>query len=142
MTDPQPDPERRPGPDGESDLEAPSPPVVDDAWGRLELADGRTFKDAKLWPGGARAWDWRETGTGHTQGIQPADVDELLEHGAEVVVLSRGRVKALKVPAETVARVEAAGAVAEVLPTGRALARYEALRAEGRAVGALIHSTC
>ncbi len=119
-----------------------SPEIVAESWGRLELEDGRVFKDGKLWPGGGREWDWRETGTGHRAGIQPADVDELLEHGAEVVLLTRGRVKALKVPEETVARVRAAGAEAEVLPTGEALKRYAELRAEGRAVGALIHSTC
>jgi hypothetical protein len=119
-----------------------SPEIVAESWGRLELADGRTFKDAKLWPGGAREWDWRETGTGHTAGIQPADVDELLEHGAEVVILTRGRAKALRVPEATIDRVRGAGAEAEVLPTAAALARYEELRRGGCAVGALIHSTC
>ena len=49
-----------------------------------------SLKDAKLYPGGARAWDWRETGTRHDPGIQPTDVAELLDHGAEVVVLSTG----------------------------------------------------
>lgn len=48
------------------------------------------FKDAKIFPGGAREWDWRETGTRHAPGIQPADVQELIEHGAKAVVLSRG----------------------------------------------------
>ena len=52
------------------------------------LGEGRDFK---LWPGGGRPWDWRETGTEHHPGIQPADVAELLENGAEIVVLSRGR---------------------------------------------------
>ena len=47
-------------------------------------------KDAKLYPGGARAWDWRETGTRHRPGIQPADVAELVEHGAMTVILSTG----------------------------------------------------
>ncbi len=118
-----------------------SPRIASSAWGRIELEDGRTFKDAKLWPGGGREWDWRETGTGHRPGIQPADVDELLEHGAEVVILSRGRTRALTVPDETVARVEAAGAEAVVLPTGAAIERYNELREE-RAVGGLFHSTC
>lgn len=118
-----------------------SPRIADSAWGRIELEDGRTFKDAKLWPGGGREWDWAETGTGHAPGIQPADVDELLDHGAETVVLTRGRVRALNVPAETVARVEAAGAEAIVLPTGEAIERYNELREE-RAVGGLFHSTC
>ena len=66
-----------------------SPRVTDLAWGRLEV-DGSTFKDAKLFPGGARAWDWNETGTNHEPGIQPADVEELLERGATTVVLSKG----------------------------------------------------
>lgn len=120
----------------------PSPEIRDDGWGRLELADGRTFKDAKLWPGGARAWDWTETGTGHAAGIQPADVDELVEHGAEVVLLTRGRQGALRVPEETVAHLRGRGVEVEVARTGEALARYRELRAAGRAVGALVHSTC
>jgi hypothetical protein len=31
-------------------------------------------KDFKLWPGGGRPRDWRETGTHQVPGIQPADV--------------------------------------------------------------------
>lgn len=124
-----------------SEREGMPPEIVDSSWGRIEIDDGRSFKDAKLWPGGGREWDWNETGTGHSPGIQPADVDELLEHGAEVVILTRGRVRALSVPDETVARVEAAGAEAVVLPTGDAIERYNALRGE-RAVGGLFHSTC
>ncbi len=118
-----------------------APRIADSSWGRIELEDGRTFKDAKLWPGGGREWDWNETGTGHRPGIQPEDVDELLEHGAEVVILTRGRVRALRVPDETVDRVEARGAEAIVLPTGVAIDRYNELREE-RPVAGLFHSTC
>ena len=118
-----------------------SPRIVGDGWGRLELDDGRSFKDAKLWPGGGREWDWNETGTGHSPGIQPEDVDELLEHGAEVVILTRGRVRRLSVPDETVERVESAGAEALVLPTGAAIERYNELR-EDRPVAGLFHTTC
>lgn len=60
---------------------ARSPRITDFVWGRISVGD-RVFKDAKLWPGGAREWDWTETGTRHEPGIQPADVAELLEHGA------------------------------------------------------------
>ena len=67
-----------------------SPRIAHLSWGRMETGDGRSFKDAKLYPGGARAWDWRETGTHHVPGIQPADVEELLEKGATTVVLSKG----------------------------------------------------
>ena len=121
--------------------DARSPRIVRDGWGRLELDDGRSFKDAKLWPGGGREWDWNETGTGHSPGIQPEDVDEVLEHGAEVVILTRGRVRRLSVPDETVERVESAGAEALVLPTGEAIERYNELR-EDRPVGGLFHTTC
>jgi len=38
-------------------------------------------KDFKLYPGGGREWDWRETNTEHVPGIQHADVQELLENG-------------------------------------------------------------
>ena len=64
--------------------------------GRLEVEGQGAFKDAKLCPGGAREWDWRESGTRHVPGIQPADVLELLEHGAEVVVLAKGALERLQ----------------------------------------------
>jgi hypothetical protein len=85
---------------------APSPRITEARWGRLELDDGRSFKDAKLFPGGAREWNWRETGTRHVPGIQPADVEELLERGARVVVLSRGVWKRLRVCPETLQALE------------------------------------
>jgi hypothetical protein len=118
-----------------------SPRIADDAWARLVLADGRRFKDAKLWPGGAVEWDWNETGTDHSAGIQAADVDELLEAGADVVVLSRGRLRRLTVDEQTIRRLEAAGVEVIVLPTGDAIETYNALR-QARRVGALIHTTC
>ena len=78
-----------------------SPRIARLSWGRIEVEGGRSFKDAKLWPGGGRAWDWNETGTRHRPGVQPADVAELLKHGAEVVVLSQGILQALQVCPET-----------------------------------------
>ena len=79
-----------------------SPCIMALAWGRIEVEDAGTFRDAKLFPGGAREWDWRETGTEHTPGIQPADVRELLDHGATTVVLSRGMLKRLGTCPETI----------------------------------------
>ena len=66
-----------------------SPQITPLSWGLLETEDG-AFKDARLYPGGAEEWDWNETGTSHDPGIQPADVELLLERGATVIVLSRG----------------------------------------------------
>ena len=99
-------------------------------------------KDAKLYPGGARAWDWGETGTRHNPGVQPADVAELVEHGATTVVLSRGVLRMLQVCPETLRQLESQGVVVEVLPTPEAVETYNRLVDGETAVGALIHSTC
>lgn len=120
-----------------------SPRVVSDAWGSIEVEDAdRPYRDAKLWPGGSRDWDWNETGTRHAPGVQPADVAELLEGGAETVVLSRGRNGRLQVMDETLARLEDAGVDVVVEKTPAAIETYNALVDRGERVGALIHSTC
>ncbi len=82
--------------------------IVGLSWGQIEVEGGIRFKDAKLYPGGSREWDWRETGTAHIPGIQPADVEELLQKGARRVVLSRGIYRRLQVCPET-PRMRSAG---------------------------------
>jgi hypothetical protein len=38
--------------------------------GRLEVeGKAEPYRDAKLFPGGSREWNWRETGTEHVPGI-------------------------------------------------------------------------
>jgi hypothetical protein len=124
------------------DQEARSPRVTHLSWGRLEVEGvDSTFKDAKLFPGGARAWDWRETGTNHEPGIQPADVEELLEHGATAVVLSKGFNERLRVTRDALRLLEDRGVSAHVRQTEEAIQLYNELREKER-VGALIHSTC
>ena len=110
-------------------------------WGRVDVEGSGAVKDAKLYPGGARAWDWGETGTNHVPGIQPADVVELVEHGARTVVLSTGVYERLKVCRETLRLLTSRGVAYEVLPTPEAVARYNRL-VDSEPVGALIHSTC
>jgi hypothetical protein len=121
--------------------EQSSPRIADCRWGRVSIDGHGIVKDAKLYPGGARAWYWRETGTRHDPGIQPADVAELLEHGADVIVLARGVLRMLKLCPETLALLEQKGTQVHVLPTGEAVTTYNLLR-ETERVGALIHSTC
>ena len=118
-----------------------APRIADCRWNRLDIEGFGLLKDAKLYPGGARAWDWRETSTRHDPGIQPADVTELLDHGAEVVVLSTGVYGRLGVCPETLLLLRKKGAQCQVLPTPEAVAAYNRL-AGNQAVGALIHSTC
>ena len=99
------------------------------------------MKDANLYPGGAREWDWRETGTRHAPGIQPADVEELIARGAEVVVLSQGIWERLRIMPETLQALRRHGIAAHVLETEEAVTLYNEL-CETSPVGGLIHSTC
>jgi hypothetical protein len=98
-------------------------------------------KDFKVYPGGGRPWDWRETGTNHDPGIQPEDVEELLEHGATVVVLSRGMEHRLQVDPRTLKLLEERNIAVHVAETTEAVRLYNDLAAT-EPVGGLFHSTC
>jgi hypothetical protein len=99
-------------------------------------------KDFKLWPGGGRAWDWSEANTHHMPGIQIADVDELITHGAKEIVLSRGMLLALHTRKETIQLLEKEGIIFYILETRKASSLYNKLIDDGVAVGGLFHSTC
>lgn len=119
-----------------------SPRITHLSWGRMEVeGQNEPFKDVKCYPGGARTWDWNETGTSHSSGIQPADVEELLENGAEVVILSKGINERLQVRPDTLEMLEDQGISTHVLQTEKAVERYNELR-ESAPVGGLFHSTC
>ena len=118
-----------------------SPKINSIEWGNVLVGDGNNYKDAKLFPGGSRTWDWNETGTSHSPGIQPADVDELLEQGAEVVILSKGFNERLKTMAKTEQYLTDKKISYHILQTEEAVLKYNQLR-ETKPAGALIHSTC
>jgi hypothetical protein len=99
-------------------------------------------KDFKLYPGGGRAWDWSETGTRHAPGIQPADVEELLDHGATVVVLSRGMEERLEVDPRTLDLLADRQVEVHVVESREAVKIYNNLVDTDHPVGALFHSTC
>ena len=117
-----------------------SPQITRLSWGRLET-EGGVFKDARLFPGGAEEWDWNETGTSHDPGIQPADVERLLERGATVVILAKGFHGRLGVAPDTLTMLKEREIPAHIVQTEGAAHLYEELR-ETERVGALIHSTC
>jgi hypothetical protein len=118
-----------------------SPRVTRISWGQLEIEGNHKFKDVKLYPGGCREWNWNETGTGHTPGIQPADVMELLEHGCREVVLSRGVLGRLMIHPDTLSMLEERKIKVHVLRTKEAVRLYNEL-CQTQPVGGLIHSTC
>ncbi|SDK93752.1 Protein of unknown function [Nonomuraea jiangxiensis] len=98
-------------------------------------------KDFKLYPGGGRSWDWGETGTRHSPGIQPADVQELLDQGCQVIVLSRGMDLVLRTCPETLELLAEKGVEVHLAETRAAVEHYNALT-RTVAVGGLFHSTC
>ena len=119
--------------------------ITNISWGRMEVTiDGQalTFKDCKVWPGGATAWDWRLTGTRHQPGIQPADIAEILEQGVEVMILSRGVELMLHTCHETEALLRARGIPYHIEETHRAVALFNQLTQQGKRVGGIFHSTC
>ena len=118
-----------------------SPRISALSWGRIEVDSLGVFKDLKVFPGGAREWDWNETGTRHSPGIQPGDIQELLARGVSVVVLGVGMLGRLKVQDETLEMLDTGGVAVHVLKTKRAVRWYNQLR-EQEPVGALFHSTC
>ena len=118
-----------------------SPRITHLSWGKIVVEGLGQGKDFKLFPGGGREWDWSETGTHHSPGIQPEDVQELLDRGARVVVLSRGMWRRLRVCPETLALLQERGVVAHVADTKAAVKTYNQL-AGSEPVGGLFHSTC
>ena len=122
--------------------EQSSPRIEQLSWGHIRIAGIGSGKDFKLWPGGGREWDWNETGTRHEPGIQPADIEELLDRGCRVIVLSRGMLLRLQICEETLALIESRGARVLVAETREAARLYNDLAARGEAVGGLFHSTC
>ena len=119
----------------------PSPRIIHLSWGRMEVEGLGSGRDFKLYPGGGREWDWRETGTHHVPGIQPSDVEELLEQGSRVVVLSRGMQLALETCPETLRMLRENGVACHLEETKAAVDLYNQL-AQTEPVGGLFHSTC
>ncbi|WP_173036033.1 Mth938-like domain-containing protein [Phytohabitans flavus] len=120
---------------------ARSPRILSVSWGHMDVEGLPPAKDIKLYPGGGRAWDWTETGTQHSPGIQPADVEELLTHGATVVVLSQGMRLQMEVDPRTLALLAERGVEVHVAETNEAVRLYNELAAT-HPVGGLFHSTC
>jgi len=121
-----------------------APKILESDWGsiRIKIAHKtEEFKDVKLYPGGASAWDWTETGTHHQPGIQPADVQELIDNNAQYILLSRGRLEKLQTADDTKKWLRERDIPFEILETGELIQRYQELK-DAKALGALIHTTC
>ena len=117
------------------------PRILDLCWGRMVVEGLGAGKDFKLYPGGGRGWDWAETGTRHSPGIQPADVQELVAHGAATIVLSQGMNKRLQVHPDTYRYLEQRSVTVHVAETREAVKIHHGLTGDTLVAG-LFHSTC
>nr|VZI47178.1 unnamed protein product [Spirometra erinaceieuropaei] len=130
-----------------------SPKILKMSWGSIEVEkmteDGKVvpgeslkYRDLKIWPGGSRNWDWNEFGTSHFQGITAGDVAELREKQVDTIILSRGQFGFLAVPQTLVDELQKAGYTVVVERSSQAMATYNTLVDQGKAVAGLIHTTC
>ncbi|XP_059362934.1 mth938 domain-containing protein [Carassius carassius] len=120
-----------------------SPEIASLSWGHIRVKGCSTsYKDCKVWPGGSRAWDWRETGTDHYPGVQPADLEEVLRKGVQMLIIGRGMSEALQVPPSTLDYVKKQGVDIRLFQTEQAVKEYNALVGQGAKVGGVFHSTC
>lgn len=119
--------------------------ITDLTWGNMEVSisgEKHKFKDCKVWPGGAREWRWGETGTHHNPGIQPADIQEILAHKVDAIVLGRGQLGRLRVSSETETILGEQGIACYVEKTKKAVVLFNELVRNGKRVGGVFHSTC
>ena len=124
------------------DKEIKSPKIKQISWGKIEIESLGRGKDFKLWPGGGRPWDWGETGTSHSPGIQVEDVEELVARGCRTVILARGVFSRLKVTDEALAFLKNHDIETIATDTKRAVKMYNDCIERDVPVGGLFHSTC
>ena len=119
--------------------------IADLSWGNMEVSiagEKQHFKDCKVWPGGAREWRWGETGTHHSPGIQPADIEEILAQNVDAIVLTRGQLGRLGVSPEVETFLRERGVDYHIEKTKKAVTLFNELVQKGKRVGGLFHSTC
>jgi hypothetical protein len=119
--------------------------ITDLSWGEIEVTiqgEAHHFRDCKLWPGGAKEWDWNETGTQHNPGIQVADLEDVFRKDVDVLILSRGQNNRLQVKKETEEYLRERDVDYHVAETREAVKLFNQLAKKGERVGGLFHTTC
>ena len=115
------------------------------SWGTIEITvntETFKFKDCKIWPGKAKEWDWRLTKTRHTPGIPPQDIDEILNEGVEIIILSKGMECMLNTCPETEQLLQSKNIEYYKAETTIAVNLFNEFSARGKNVGGIFHSTC
>jgi len=115
------------------------------SWGEIEISLGAKklqFKDCKVWPEDAKEWDWNLTGTHHRPGIQPADIQEILDQEVEAMILSKGMLRMLHTSKETIELLDSLKLKYHIEETKKAANLFNELTRQGVRTGGIFHSTC
>ncbi|XP_018591682.1 mth938 domain-containing protein isoform X2 [Scleropages formosus] len=103
-----------------------SPEIASLSWGHMKVKGcASSYKDCKHYPG-----------------VQPADLEEILKKGVDILVIGRGMSEALQVPSSTLDYVRQQGVNVKVFQTEKAVREYNTLAGQGAKVGGVFHSTC
>ncbi len=119
--------------------------ITNISWGHIEVKNGDKtydFKDCKIWLSSAKEWDWTVTGTRHQPGIQSIDIEEILEHDIDFMVLSRGMQLMLHICPETEDLLNSRNIEYYIGQTQLAVNVFNSLVQKGRKVAGIFHSTC
>lgn len=82
------------------------------------------------------------TATRHRPGIQPADIDDILAHNVDVMLLSRGMECMLHTCADTEYLLRSRDIAYHIAETQQAVDLFNTLTRQGKKVGGVFHSTC
>ncbi len=107
-------------------------------FGCIEI-DGQAYtSDVIVLPSGVEA-NWRRA-EGHT--LAASDLTAVLKAAPRVLVIGQGVYGQMRVPGETLRRLEEAGIEVTCGPTGQAVEIYNARLGRGEHVAAALHLTC
>lgn len=112
-------------------------------WGLIEFGFGKpSFTDAICNWLGHYEWNWQETGTHHSPGIQVADIIKICDEGTELLILSTGYKDMLQIAHESIEYLQQRKIPYVVLNTEQATRKFNHELYKGTKVAALLHSTC
>jgi len=100
--------------------------------------DGETYDHDLIYSKGQVTRWWREKG----HKVKVGDIQLLLDQSPDVVVFGTGAMGVMRVGNKALAALHEAGIEVVVEPSAEAIARFNALVAEGRDVALAIHLTC
>ena len=106
-------------------------------FGRIIIAGETYHTDVIIYPERVNGSWWRK----QSHNICLEDIAEILTYRPEALIIGQGRPGRMKVPDTVIKRIEEKGITVSVMPTEKAVMKYNDLSTSKRVVAAL-HLTC